>query len=545
MSLKNLKSKLKKFGAAKAGNSSKPKARKPTPKAKAVKTKVVSKKPVIKLATEALKTGASGESAKIVIQNSYCTISGFRDEHVETIAEKLTYENVEAAFELQQAKVQIGYAYRFKNFAKVGVLKEKISELEGMLIVCWLKGDQFPTGHLELVKGALKASAVKYELADGRVLSAPQIVYKWATAPKVPRYYQTEMVELGIKHHRGVFSSCVGSGKTLTAQMLIHALQVPVIVVVPSKDLCIQTGDDYTAAFGAKYVDVITSSKSHTSTKPIRICTMHTLTALRKKGELEPLLAGLGMIVVDEAHHNGCKSFCDLLPYFDHIYYRWGFSGSYLRADSKTLDMWGFLSTVLYEYPAHKAIAEGYLTPVEVIVHDIDGQKINGRVKYQTEYTKNYCGNPRLLNKLKEIFEDYGAAGEQVLILVGRKDTSGKIVHEYLKDLGIENVYVDGDSDKEFVKQALQDFNSEKIKVLVGSQVLGEGIDIRSADVLVMLQGGKSIVNITQAVGRLVRLFPGKEKGYLHDFRFLGTKYLISHTKERLSIYRNNFGVDC
>src|SRR5690606_13382611 len=127
-------------------------------------------------------------------------------------------------------------------------------------------------------------------------------------------------------------------------------------------------------------------------------------TSLRKKGELEPLLKNLGQIIVDEVHHAGCKSYTELLPYFDHIYYRWGFSGSFLRSDSKTLDMWGLLSNVIYEYPATQAIKDGFLTPKEVLVHKVKGYR---SFKYQTEYARNYCKNPVLLEKVREVFETY------------------------------------------------------------------------------------------------------------------------------------------
>jgi hypothetical protein len=56
-----------------------------------------------------------------------------------------------------------------------------------------------------------------------------------------------------------------------------------------------------------------------------------------------------------------------------------------------------------------------------------------------------------------------------------------------------------------------------------------------------MAQGGKSEIAVTQAVGRLVRLFDGKIKGYLHDFRFNNTRYLIKHLEQRLEIYKKNF----
>ena len=115
------------------------------------------------------------------------------------------------------------------------------------------------------------------------------------------------------------------------------------------------------------------------------------------------------------------------------------------------------------------------------------------------------------------------------------------IIHEFLDSIGVENTYISGDSKKDEVIAALSDFNAKKISVLIGSQVIGEGIDIRSADHLIMAQGGKSEIAIVQAAGRLVRLFAGKKFGYLHDFRFLNTKYMEKHLIMRKDIYLRNF----
>ena len=104
--------------------------------------------------------------------------------------------------------------------------------------------------------------------------------------------------------------------------------------------------------------------------------------------------------------------------------------------------------------------------------------------------------------------------------------------------------YVSGDDDKKHVTKALKDFNSKKTKILIGSSIIGEGIDIRSTEHLIMAQGGKSEIAVTQALGRLVRLFEGKKMGILHDFWFEDTKYMEKHLIERLDVYKKNFGAE-
>ena len=236
--------------------------------------------------------------------------------------------------------------------------------------------------------------------------------------------------------------------------------------------------------------------------------------------------------------NSGAKSYTDILPYLNHIYFRFGFSGTFLRNDSRTLDMLGVLSEKLYEYTPVQAIKDGFLTPLKIWVHKIEGRRGND---YQREFANNYCKSQELLTVIRDIVLT-APAHSQILILVGRKEQSGHIVAQYLKEIGIPNAYVDGDCDREHTKQAIAAFNDKRVQVLIGSSVIGEGIDVRSTDHLILLIGGKSEIQTTQAIGRAVRLFPGKKEAIIHDFYWENTKYLVKHLHQRLEIYQKNFG---
>ena len=292
-----------------------------------------------------------------------------------------------------------------------------------------------------------------------------------------------------------------------------------------------------------QYVETKDVKKKNPVFKPIRLMTIQTLASLQKNGLLDIVVSDVDALFSDEFHHAGSKSYTDLLAGLDHVYYRFGFTGTFLRNDNKTLDMWGVLSNKLYSYPAWKAIEEGFLTPVKVLVHTLQG---SGSRNYQKEYKMNYCreredGGEELLFRIKHIVQDFAKTDDQILILVNRKDAAGKIIHKYLDAEGVDNTYISGDDTKEHIQQSIVDFNDKKIRVLIGSSVIGEGIDIRSTDHLIMAQGGKSEIAIVQASGRAVRLYEGKEVAYIHDFRFIGTKYMEKHLGQRIDIYKNNF----
>jgi superfamily II DNA or RNA helicase len=438
----------------------------------------------------------------------------------------------------------------WKKFRQMlGFNKKKLKDLEASEYVHHLRGTEFATGLLNIVRDVLGALGQKYDFNDLRIVPAKRHEFILCKDFHEPRYYQSEFHEIAMREGRGVCESAVGTGKTDMMERIIYNLGVNNLIVVPSKPLLEQLQPILEEHFGRGNVIRLTSkplSKAKLRKlrkRPIRIINIGSLAAAQKNGNMAPLVEDVDAIFIDEIHHAGSKSYTNLLKDLEHVYYRFGFTGTFLRNDSKTLDMWGFLSNVLYRYPAHQAIKDGFLTPINVLIHNIDG--IEKRM-YQSEYRANYCGSARkkperLLKKIQQIFKNRVSDGEQVLILVNRKDQCGLIIHEFLDGLGIENTYISGDSKKDVVIQAIRDFNEKKISVLIGSQVIGEGIDIRSTDHLIMAQGGKSEIAIVQAVGRLARLFKGKKVGWLHDFRFLETKYLEGHLIVRKDIYRRNF----
>lgn len=488
----------------------------------------------------------------IVVNNSYCELVHFGPETTKHISDILTTHNDiehEKQYLIGQIRFLAGRKDGNPKIARAwGFLKKKLKDLLATEYVHWLVDDKFPTGHLNIVFDVLEALEEKYEIEDLRKIPEKRHDFILCKDFHEPRYYQREMHEIGMREKRGVFESAVGTGKTDVLMRLVWALGVNSLIVVPSKPLLKQLLPLLEEHFGPRHVIALNSKELSQAKlrklrkRPIRVINIQSLAAAMKKGTLLPLIEDVEALFVDEIHHAGSKSYTDLLKALEHVFYRYGFTGTFLRNDSKTLDMWGFLSNKLYSYPAWKAIEDKFLTPIEVKIHECEGI---AKRAYQAEYRANYCGSEKrkpvaLLNAIRKIFKEDVKEGQRVLILVNRKDQCGKIIHEFLNSIGRENTYISGDSEDDDITDAIKDFNAKEIDVLIGSQVIGEGIDIRSADHLIMAQGGKSEISIVQAAGRLVRLFPGKSIGILHDFHFLDTKYMSKHLTIRKDIYKRN-----
>lgn len=479
---------------------------------------------------------------KIVVSNSFCSTYDVDERSFAALSDLLTYKDQGVVAEKIQVFQSLARARQGKKTGLIASCLVKLSILAPLEFVCVYKNNSFPTGLLSLVKDYLKICDIPFEIEDLRKPTLPTTDYQW-NCPHLPRPYQIAMHEAGLKHHRGVFEAAVGSGKTMIMGRLVYALKQIALIIEPSKALCDQTYNEFAKWFGADNVEIVTSSrvKEGTPLKPIRICTIQGLAALQKNDvELLNVIVGdVGALFVDEVHHAGAASYSNLQAYIDHIYFRYGFSGKFVRNDSKSLEMWGFLSHILYRYPPKQAIAEGYLTPIKVHIHTVHGKRSNS---YKKEYDNCYLGNPALLAKIKDIMIEY--EGQQILTLVKNKAKAGEVLHKYLAECFLPCEYISGDNKTEVIIQAIKDFNDKVVTRLIGSKVIGEGIDIRSADHEIMAQGGKADGAVVQAVGRLVRLSEGKLLGIVHDFKFTGTKYMRKHLTDRIKIYEDNFGAE-
>ena len=488
---------------------------------------------------------------KIIQHNSFCIIEGDLAPTTEDlIRDTLSYDN-DIYAEKARLTNSIKWAFKNINAAKSTAAREKaIQKKDGIqkqidkLIAnahqCWYLDRKFPTGLLAIIEAIMKQTQTKYVIEDRRVVPDSELILKWKNRPYQPRKYQTEAIDEALSKSRGVIESAVGTGKSLMLAYIIKELAVRTLVVVPSSALSEQVCNDFKAWFGNDKVEIITSKKviDKKQLKPIRIVLVQTLTSLLDSGNLEHLIGDINHIAIDEFHHAGSYSYLRLLPHLNHIYYRFGFTGTFLRNDNSILDLWGFLSNVIYSYPAKQAIAEGYLTPSKIVVHRLAGVK---KAKFDLEYDANYCGNTDLLNVVLGVHLNSNH-NEQILTLVKKKDKAGKIIHEYLNLAGIENLYISGDDKKEVIHRTIQRFNECEVRSLIGSSVIGEGVDVRSTNRLLQCQGWKSEIAVVQSIGRAIRLFDGKGIAYIHDFDFQGTKYMHKHFLHRMDIYERNFG---
>lgn len=87
-------------------------------------------------------------------------------------------------------------------------------------------------------------------------------------------------------------------------------------------------------------------------------------------------------------------------------------------------------------------------------------------------------------------------------------------------------------------RNALEGFNAGRIRCIVATSLADEGLDLPSAEVLVLVSAGRSRARTEQRTGRVLREFAGKPAGIIYDFRDGYHPLPAKHAREREKLYR-------
>lgn len=223
-----------------------------------------------------------------------------------------------------------------------------------------------------------------------------------------------------------------------------------------------------------------------------------------------------GLIVTDEAHHGPSKSYQSIYNHFTAP--RLGVTATADRADRKSLGH--IYDSVAFEYTMADAIEDGWLAPIKgkrVTDFDID---LSGLRISHGDYQDG---------QLEGLIKDYVAPiSNAVLRETASKKTllflptvaASELMAEALRSLGINAAAISGKDSKEEQRRKRLAFKMGRISHLVSCNLLLEGYDEPSIEAIVMLRPTTSRALYTQAVGRGVRLHPGKDHLLLVEFTY-------------------------
>jgi superfamily II DNA or RNA helicase len=401
----------------------------------------------------------------------------------------------------------------------------------------------FPSGLLPRLIRLMRKWSVGFELNDHRRRPDEQVPL-WAFRDDFElRGYQLADCDAAERWGRGIIDSPPRSGKTIMMAELLRRLSAPLAVVTaPTKPIAEQThakllelfrdwasperdiSDDFYLLTGGAPKSV----KGNRALDRARVIIATADTAVTMPTAFWEKVEAL---IVDERHHQAAKTYHKLSDKAVNAYYRWGFTGTNFRSKGgEQIAMEACLGRVVVSHSIKEMTDQGVLVPavVEFWPVDYDGLRT---IKYARAYPKGVVESGERNELVALAAGKLLQEGRKVLVLVARIEHG-----ERLATAIPGSQFIQG-KDGEEVRRAVAKLDSGKLRCLIGSPVVGEGLDCPSASGLVYAKGNQAKVTHVQDVFRVMTGHPGKADAKIIDFADRHNEGLIEHSVERMRHY--------
>lgn len=460
---------------------------------------------------------------KIEIENSYSKIFGLSVQETNNLNQILSYKKPGSDF------IQNPFISKYNFLLSKGI------------------SPSFPTGLLYLVEEFLKNNNLLYSKEFLHTQPESKKTYRFLSSIPTTRYYQNETIDACIEKHRGIVESATGTGKTLMINLLIKKLSLPTLVIVPSIGILYQFHENLIKMFGKKMVGIIGDGKKEYNCD-ITISTIQSLNTVP-----DSFWKKIDVVIIDEFHHASSESFQKLnKTQFKNIYYRFGFTGTNFRNDGTDLALKGVLSNLIYSYSAVQAIKDGFLCkPVFLLnkikhtrgfcINDANPKDLDGfgrlkkfsKLKYsKKEYDECIVDNEDYNQKIADTVNKMIDENKSTIVFVKRIEHG-----ETLLKLIPRASLMTGGPKGRINEDMLAEFNSGSIPCIIGTSVIGEGVDTIRASVGVMAGSGAAESDVIQKIGRLLRPHESKSMALIIDYIHESTMWQIKQSNERIDIY--------
>ncbi|MBN2260694.1 MAG: DEAD/DEAH box helicase family protein, partial [Clostridiales bacterium] len=283
----------------------------------------------------------------------------------------------------------------------------------------------FPTGLMGYVCQALGRLNFYYRIEDRRIRPEEMLPHFVDISL---RDYQKEAALIGVRVGRGVFAMPPRSGKTRLAIELYRRLAIPTIWIAPTNPIVVQTVEAINSFFGEGFASQLIGKSGEKSLRDasIVVCTAATATRL----PLE-FYQSRQMIIVDEFHHSSAKSYNIIFKHCDHIYYRFGLTGTFFRSNGDDMAMHAHISNVLMSVDSDYLVKRDNLVSTYVVFIPVISAPLKiGTGIFNEAHGKHGIHHHLIRNQMVVSSAlSLKKTGRSVLILVGTKK-QGRIIRD-------------------------------------------------------------------------------------------------------------------
>ena len=249
-----------------------------------------------------------------------------------------------------------------------------------------------------------------------------------------------------------------------------------------------------------------------------------------KHEKLKELINNADLIIIDEAHHTPASSIKSLLLDSPNSL-RLGLSATPIREDGRELEIMGLLGKISYSIDYSELVKNNYLVPLVYIQFTPKiSEKIYNKLMALREFyadqpfSKLYSAELRLFENSpytnKQIIEKIKELNKYPALMIVRRISVAKKLSELMNENGIISDWVSSKTSLEERMQKIENLKNGKIKMLISTSLADEGLDILNLQLVVLLTQGKSRIKLIQRIGRVMRPWQSKQKGYILDIAY-------------------------
>lgn len=337
-----------------------------------------------------------------------------------------------------------------------------------------------------------------------------------------PREYQIRAVEeLREGDNRGIRRQLVmmptGGGKSLVSCMVIESAikhGSKCLFVAARRELVFQKSN-HLKNFGIKH-GVIMSGESSDRNSPVQVASLQTLHARSIRKQRQPLPAA-DVVIIDEAHGAVSETYLEFLDHYKDAAIL-GLSATPARGDGSGLGQAFDRIVVGATYEELRNL--GFIVPLRVyapydkellnaLAHTAKGREFSDREAAGIVY------RPRLVGRVVEHWKQI--CPERLTAVFCATIAHAQGLREEFSRAGVEADVIHSKMDRKDRKEVMRAFGEGEIRVLCNVDVLTEGVDIPPCSCAVLARPTRSLIRFRQAVGRILRPFPGKTDAIILD----------------------------
>lgn len=405
-----------------------------------------------------------------------------------------------------------------------------------------------------LVPHALRLLAkwgIAVEVIDQRERPLENIPLMSQSLPPL-RDYQIAAVNKALAEGRGVIDSAPRSGKTTIGIVIVDKLALPTLWIAPTRGIVKQTVRAIQKMLGGVEVIALTSETSSPRKKEIqRKKARSALVVVTTEATAVKLGRGFfdtrDVLIYDEFHHSASDRGQEINRLAENVYYRFGLTGTHFRSDENSeLRMHAVLSNVIERISVTRLVNDGWIVPAHVVMVPVEGPRVYTR-SVTDAFDEAITYHEGRNGWICWLYGDLRRRGYRPLILVNRV-AHGEEIQRLLAELrvGAPHFVNAKTQTAQSNQEAIDQYNRGEQEGLIGTSVLGEGVDLPAADALIYAKAGRAAVTVTQDIFRVLTKHPGKARGLVFDFADRHHEGFLRQSVARGKIYaaEDTFRID-